>query len=437
MKEYQYSNDFIWLEKSLEDHLKNKYCIIKRIYRVNINVESQQEYSLTRIKSLFPNVHTLELRWRGSEQCRDILEFLNCFPSLFKLLLNSQTMVDCKDWDDSLIPPQLEEIEYLFKLRMDMFDVKLLNAVQGRLKLLYINSQFIGHFNQDSDAIKQILTLQSPKLEYLYIDSLFDKLFINHFHQLKILSISNSNLEFLIEHWSQFKKLHSLILSISESINTLFPLLHLLNENSNLTRLKLVIDPGLDFRDVDPMKYKEPLHFHNLIDFETLQFPRKLMIKMIIPSLKFLYIGYSNIEIPSLQLIINNHQNLVKLSVIIQLKNIHEKQSEELSLSLSQLPSLEYLSLSIYHFVTKEKVTTHLLKHLHLSKSLEFIQIQTNGIPIPFFSDTPHFHPQLPFQLVNFSKLLGVSSFSRNGIHYDETKPFYLKIKNYFKNLFN
>ncbi|KYR02556.1 hypothetical protein DLAC_00691 [Tieghemostelium lacteum] len=246
--------------------------------------------------------------------------------------------------------------------------------------------------------------------------------------------VNCTHVENLLENWVQLKQIEKLQLRISQlDLHLLNSLFEILNEKSKLIHLDIIVFRlyPLDILIHDQI-IPHDIHYIEILKIESIPFNilRDLIFLKNYPSLRNLELN-SEINLSLFNSFLDRHQQLVKIHLTIPLRPFKTEESKKLSKSLSFLPSLEYLSLSfIVSLMEKPSLkTTKIVRSLHQSDSLDFIQIvfltQTKEHNLVF--------PSPPFKIVNIVNQYPVTyNFSKNDFQNDQPSYFI-----YFNKIFN
>ncbi|KYR00325.1 hypothetical protein DLAC_03068 [Tieghemostelium lacteum] len=307
-------------------------------------------------------------------------------------------------WADSVnwIPPQLESINVMICYNnSQQFIINFLQQFQNTLKSIKIRYL---KFEAETEVQSFLNDYHAPNLEKLIVYPVFNNIsfYGNHIANLKSLYVPRYMLNYLIENWLHLGKIEKLHVEIPiDSFHLLNSIYGILNEKPHLKHL--IIHPIYYTIPSCPQNSKESLIIPSqfiiqyLVKLNIRYFKKEdisnFLFSSTFPSLRYLRVHSEFDNLESITFF-ERHKQLVQIHLKTPYHTLDTGPSEQLSIALSQLPSLVHITLYLYcNIKISDLIPTKILVSLHNSESLDFIEIQLDNTTI--------LHPSHPFKLIS------------------------------------
>ncbi|KYR02151.1 hypothetical protein DLAC_11457 [Tieghemostelium lacteum] len=404
-----YINDEEMME--ISTHIKSPWCMIKRVRELNTMYTFdilEQQHHIDFISNMSLDVEELSLL--GPLQYVLPITTVN-YPSLKRLKL--------KVWLE-LVKFPIDQFPLITHLTIHInsnYYVQYLISLLDHLKDTLEHLNIVGLLDTSPSTetlynylsqykVNQLRTLRINVFEKSYFQAIVKQ---TQMRSLVSLTCTNNDVDSVLEilevnHVMQY------LYVVVQSIEQFNKLVLLLNERPSLTSLKI---SGYKQKD-----YKSPLlmYIQDLEIFSCDVMINELLHCNSLPEshIRSLFVQPRDInQLISFQGFIEvNNINLTSLRISINYSNEMVLDLENISWAISQHPTLVNLYLTFPRF--QKNVPQKLIKHLHLSPSLQYI-----GLNLKVFKGASKFLSiSTPFQLVSneFSFYL----FIRNGLNYDQ-----------------
>ncbi|KYR02060.1 hypothetical protein DLAC_00860 [Tieghemostelium lacteum] len=415
-----------------QNHLENKSCLLNSYKHLQIRISPDQtkvshEQELYKLQKLGENITSMKVI---SHKPLNLLytDFIRCFPNLVELQIDSyyDLLLDGLDLEDNPFP-NLKKLN-LTVHRFNDYIHLLLKKVKNNLTsitLLCINNNFTDEFRQT------ISTYYAPNLTSISIPvfiPFLDVLFDNHQYQLKtvVFSTKYSFHNNILQRLNNVESL-SLYCEGQEGLNILRDICNL----KNLKTLKLVnTHTNKNFGSWGRLWNIEELELSNWNPEFISEMIKVNSHSHTLKSLKInckLYKDYKQ-----LGEFILSCKNLYNLYIQYEVDDMDDS---SLSMVLPKMKSLVKLYLSIF---VMDGTHAHICDFLHLSESLQFIEIVVDYSELIKSVTQITCDPQKPFELIKTSKYRNSRHlfYIRNGIQKEDTSwqkedtSWYSKFKN-------